>query len=229
MHNSMLYPDTQAASSHYRPTHKGNHFPLILLTILTIACIVASMAWLQWASQRGLSLGYPKPRVHVTLPASGSLLLHSDYQFTANGTGRNLMYTWDFGDQSLSTDHAQTTHHIYKNNGSYRLVVTATDGMGNVSQDAATVHIIPPLPQASFIYQIGFFGISFDASASTADPSTSITNYHWDFGDGKQAVDTTFPQTSYYYAATGSYRVTLIVTDATGQQSKPYITTLTIA
>lgn len=56
----------------------------------------------------------------------------------------------------------------------------------------------------------------FDASGSTAGDA-AITTYAWNFGDGTTATGAT---TSHSYAATGSYVVSLRVTDALGQVSQ---------
>jgi len=56
----------------------------------------------------------------------------------------------------------------------------------------------------------------FDASGSTAGDA-AITTYAWDFGDGTTAAGAT---ASHSYAATGSYVVSLRVTDALGQVSQ---------
>ncbi len=54
----------------------------------------------------------------------------------------------------------------------------------------------------------------FNASASVA-PSSPITNYAWNFGDGATATTST-PTTTHTYARDGSYTATLTETDAAG-------------
>ena len=55
---------------------------------------------------------------------------------------------------------------------------------------------------------------SFDASASVA-PSSAITNYAWNFGDGDTA-NTSGPTTTHTYAHQGVYTATVTETDADG-------------
>lgn len=71
-------------------------------------------------------------------------------------------------------------------------------------------------PVADFTVSSGSPGTatSFDASSSLA-PSTPITSYAWDFGDGSTQT-TTSPTVSHVYAAGGTYDVTLTETDAAG-------------
>ena len=58
---------------------------------------------------------------------------------------------------------------------------------------------------------------NFDASASTDDKG--IVNYTWLFGDGSTPIVTVSPLTAYIYRATGTYTVTVRVTDGAGQTS----------
>ncbi len=207
-----------------RPSQRN--WLLILLALLLVALIAGSMAWLQWASQRGLALGYPQPHVQFTSVPGGTLLVHQGYQFSADASGRDLTYSWDFGDQS--GDSGQAVSHAYQSNGTFTVTVTVVDPLGHSSSVTTQVTVLPPAPQASFTYAVGYYGyVGFDASNSSADPSTYIASYNWDFGDG-YTDQTGGPQDYHYYSYYGTYQVTLIVVDGTGQQSSPYQLEVTI-
>jgi pimeloyl-ACP methyl ester carboxylesterase len=67
-------------------------------------------------------------------------------------------------------------------------------------------------PQASFTYTTDGRSVSLDASGSSDD--VGITDYAWDFGDGNTGSGAS---TSHTYGASGTYDVTLTVTDTTQQ------------
>jgi PKD repeat protein len=69
-------------------------------------------------------------------------------------------------------------------------------------------------PTAEFSFNCSGLACSFDASGSWA--TDGIAAYRWDFGDGTNASGIT---ASHSYAATGSYHVTLTVTDSGGLRS----------
>jgi PKD repeat protein len=68
-------------------------------------------------------------------------------------------------------------------------------------------------PTAAFGSSCTGGGCAFDGSGSS-DPDGSVTGYSWNFGDGSPAG--TGVTTSHSYAATGTYNVTLTVTDNSG-------------
>ncbi len=208
--------------SRQHPLRSGQRRTWIPLFVIlpVIALMITGMSWLQWAAQRGLSQGYPRPVVQLTAQTSRTLLLNQSYQFGADAQGRDLTYSWDFGDQSSASGTA--VNHAFQSNGNYTVSVTVTDPLGQRSTASTQISVLPPAPQATFSFSAGYYGnVYFDASNSSADSSTSIAYYDWNFGDG--ATDqTSYSQDAHTYSYSGSYTVTLTITDATGQQSTPY-------
>jgi PKD repeat protein len=74
-------------------------------------------------------------------------------------------------------------------------------------------------PTASFTASCpaGRSKCSVDASASADD--RGIASYTWTFGDGSAAQTTGGPLASHTYRATGTYSITLRVTDTAGQST----------
>lgn len=71
-------------------------------------------------------------------------------------------------------------------------------------------------PTASFSSTTNDLNASFDASGSAVGGPGSIVKYSWDFGDGSPKADLSKPDATHPYAASGTYTVTLTVTDSNG-------------
>ena len=209
------------------PGHVLNRLVYFILPIVLVVLVGASMFWLQWASQRGIALGYPTPHVAIfTSVNNNTVQVRNAIQFTADASGRGLTYVWDFGDNTSGTGLAVS--HSYQRGGAYTVTVTATDVINQSSTTRQTVTVTVPPPQASFTSNnsYGYGYVYFDASSSIADPSTYIQSYNWDFGDGN-TYQTSNPQYDYQYANYGQqYTVTLTVTDGTGQTSSSSVQTI---
>lgn len=70
----------------------------------------------------------------------------------------------------------------------------------------------PPPPRAMFTHQLSGSTISLDATKTTG-----AVSYAWAFGDGE--TSTQGPTTTHTYAAPGTYKVTLAVSDSMGRTS----------
>ncbi|MGO4839144.1 PKD domain-containing protein, partial [Rhizobiaceae sp. 2RAB30] len=143
---------------------------------------------------------------------SETLRIVLDGSASTDADNDGLSYHWDFGDGSSGA--GATVEHTYETGGIYPVKLTVDDGRGLANSrdvDAITVRINrPPVAQAGDDKQacIGDV-VVFDGSAST-DPDNGLLRYGWDFADG-QTADIVNPTT--VFAAPGSYRVRLKVTD----------------
>jgi PKD repeat protein len=190
---------------------------LICLPLLTLALIGGGIYGMQVASQRGLDLGFPTPQVHITSSIPNSVSVGQQVTFTADSAGRDLSYSWDFGDGSRAT--GPNVSHAFQQTNSYTVTVTVKDAAGHISTASMNITVQPTPPVASFIATPGSFGspsVTVDASGSTI--GTSSATYNWDFGDG--FTDTqTVPTDQHTYNLSGTYTITLTITDSAGQTS----------
>lgn len=214
-----------------RPVEQGRWLQRVsplLLSALVVLFVGGGFYWLQWASQRGITLGYPKPSVNMTLAPSSTILINTTTVFAAAANGRELTYTWDFGDGT--GDSGPSVSHNFQKNGSFTVTVEVNDPIGQASTTTTTVSVAPPAPQAVFTYNYSDYGgyVYFDASNSSADPSTAIAAFSWDFGDGNTDPNG-YAREGHQYYYVGNYQVTLVVTDQTGQRSNPYTITVVIS
>ena len=126
--------------------------------------------------------------------------------------------------QGIAITPDQATAYIANYNGLGASVVTPINLANNTAETPITVGdgpqsvaITPDQPPAASFTATpapSDSTTSFDASASTVAYG-SITDYHWNFGDGTTA-DTTTPTTTHPYATAGNYTVTLTETDTAG-------------
>ena len=120
-------------------------------------------------------------------------------------------WAWDFGDGNTSTE--QSPSHTYAAGGNYTVTLTATDDGGATDTTTDTVMVTDPNantpPTASFTSSCTELTCTFDGSGSS-DSDGTITAYDWNFGDGNTASGAT---TSHTYAASGTFNVSLTVTD----------------
>jgi PKD repeat protein len=128
--------------------------------------------------------------------------------------GYIFSYSWEFGDGS--TGSGVTISHSYVDDGEYIVALRVVDNHGafSIKKDSIIVKNRPPvadLDTSSAILDKKEI-VTFDASGSY-DPDGYIVSYSWDFGDGNTASGVTV---SHSYPASGSYTVTLTVTDDDG-------------
>jgi PKD repeat protein len=139
-------------------------------------------------------------------------------------------YKWTFGDGTTETDAGPTTSHTYASAGTYTVTLVVQEKNGRTIGTNTTyftntmtqqLKISDQPPAAAFTESTSVSTgqvANFDASASS-DPDGTITNYHWDFGDG-QTLDTSSPTTAHIYTTPGVKTVTLTVTDNDGSSGQ---------
>ena len=148
-------------------------------------------------------------------PSAANVPLNTSVAFSnqSNVYGSNPGWTWDFGDNTSSSDFSPS--HQYTQAGTYTVTLTARDPVTGCSSIATGTIVVDP------------FGSSFNASAAYVaqshcppmlvkftNNSLNYTSAHWDFGDGAVAEDLNTP--SHVYEKAGDYTVTLTVYGANG-------------
>ncbi len=127
-----------------------------------------------------------------------------------NTSSNAVSYNWDFGDGNSSADTNPT--HTYANDGTYTVILTATNNCGSViSQQTITVSTQPTA------------GFGANVTSGCADltvqfsnqSSANTTNWNWSFPGGNPSSSTDENPIVVYENA-GSYTVTLEVSNAAG-------------
>lgn len=122
---------------------------------------------------------------------------------------------WDFGD-GTTVSGVLTPTHTYADDGVYNLTIVVTDTLGassSYSQSVVVANVAPTVTISSSTVITGV-GEIIDFSGVMTDPGQDSHDILWDLGDGTTVSHTL--ATSHAYAASGTYTVTLTVTDDEG-------------
>lgn len=155
----------------------------------------------------------------ATLPTHA--YVREDVTFDATATDADsdpLAYSWTFGDGATATGTVGRAVHAYATTGTFSVNLLVEDGKGGTATRTGTIVVDerpnrPPVigqvtrPPVAQVHVAANFG------ATATDPDGDTLTYLWNFGDGSTAEGST---TSHAFAATGSYSVSLEVTDGRG-------------
>ena len=154
---------------------------------------------------------YPPTLVADASANPTTIIVGGTVQFTGSATGGAQPYTWDwnFGDGSPHSSQQSPTH-VYTTTGTKTVVLTVTDACSSTDTDTVQITVNSPLscsangPYSGYVNQ----AIQFTGTASGGIPPYT---WSWTFGDGG-----TSPQQnpSHTYTSTGTFPVTLTVTDS---------------
>lgn len=151
---------------------------------------------------------YPNPdfTVNSTVGCIGEI-----FEFTNQSTGNAVSYLWNFGDGATSTDENPT--HAYAAEGDYSVTLTAfnENGCDSSFTEINLINVEQPTADFSAFPTFAFCPpllVNF-TDLSSAD----ATSWFWQFGNGSTS---SLQNPSHIYTESGSYTVTLIVTNANG-------------
>lgn len=119
-----------------------------------------------------------------------------------------LSYTWDFGDGSPQVNAIDTTH-IYTTGGSYTVSLNDTLFGWTTTCTADTSFTLGAAPVANFSATV-----TSPLNYQFTDLTPGASSWSWNFGDGIGISNNQNPV--YNYASTGTYVVTLIVSNGCG-------------
>jgi len=139
---------------------------------------------------------------------------------TFNNTSVPVAVTanWNFGDATTSA--AINPTHTYSIAGTFTVTLITSSANGCIDTTTVTV-LIHQTPVASFIADT-MVACNVPFTVTFTNTSTGGTNYLWNFGDGGTS---TLQNPVYTYTASGTYNVTLTVTNAAG----PCVTTIVMS
>lgn len=134
-------------------------------------------------------------------------------QFTNTSTNNPINYLWDFGNGNTSTLQNPSASFVLP--GKYTIKLKVGNSSGFNTKTVVDYITVYPLPNAGFgaIKTSGCAPLAVAFYDSSTTVSSNIVAWSWDFGDGhvsnlKSPVNV--------YTNSGSYHVSLMVTDANG-------------
>ncbi len=154
-----------------------------------------------------------QPPVAAFTPSVTNLAASFDGSASSDPDGTIASYAWDFGDGATGT--GATATHTYASASTFTVTLTVTDGQGATNQVQQQVTTTAPPnqpPVASFTASTAGLAVAVNGSASS-DPDGTVASYAWNFGDSGTATGATANHT---YATSGTYTVSLTVTDNQG-------------
>lgn len=133
--------------------------------------------------------------------------------------GQLCTYVWDFGDGTTGAGVFAT--HQYRQVATFQVRLTVTDPYGQTASSAQPVSVGQGgQPSATFTYSPSAPAVNqqifFNAEASRASAGRTLVAWDWNFGSGRTASGETVRQA---FSATGTYTVTLTVTDDAGNKA----------
>ena len=151
---------------------------------------------------------YPVPSFEVDTNVG---CMGQPFTFTNNSTGNAVSYLWNFGDGGTSTE--ENPVHTYNMEGSYSVTLTAFNSNGCDSSVTEINLIDIQHPDADFSAFPTFAFCPPLLVEFTDQSSADAVSWFWDFGNGSTS---SLQNPSHIYTESGSFSVTLIVTNANG-------------
>ena len=146
--------------------------------------------------------------VPVASFTQSTILLDLTYDGSTS-TGNTLTYAWYYGDGN--TGAGVNGIYTYGADGVYDVSLVVTDVCGQTDSTSQSITVCDTLI-ADFTFAQNALAVTYDGSTS----SSGAVTYSWDFGDGSSDTGQVFTHT---YASSGTYNVTLTVTNICGQSA----------
>ncbi|HCS19877.1 MAG TPA: hypothetical protein DIW47_04840, partial [Bacteroidetes bacterium] len=190
------FGDGSAMGSGSNPTHQytspGTYE--VTMTVTAAGCSDMASHYVTYA---------PMPLADFSPSATSC---NSDEVSFTNGSGISsgkIGYSWDFGDQSFSTQ--TNPSHEYAIFGTIDVTLTVTSDFGCVDMITKQINLIES-PKADFTTSMLCDKDNVNFSNATVEPASANTTYEWAFSDGSSYMT---KDVSRSFPSVGSYTVTL--------------------
>ncbi|MGA8723601.1 MAG: PKD domain-containing protein, partial [Acidimicrobiales bacterium] len=157
-------------------------------------------------------------------PSTGTAPLATTFTLTtSDASGQPVSYDIAYGDGQATSGTIDspyqplTMSHTYSSPGTYQAGATVSDASGTTGRTIAVVTATgtPSLAPSAGENQTAIVDTPVTLDGSASQPSGSISDYEWNFGDGSTGSGAVV---SHSYGSSGTYTATLTIT-ANGQQA----------
>ncbi|RYY41208.1 MAG: PKD domain-containing protein [Chitinophagaceae bacterium] len=184
-------------------TYTGNGSYTVTLTVTTVSGCTSTL------TMTGAVNTSSRPTAAFSATPT-SVCATNSVQFTNNSTNTTptTTYQWNFGDGGVSGQ--INPNYVYQDTGTFSVMLVAVNGFcRDTLLQQNLIKVLPPIARFTFA------GTCADKLTKTFDNNSVVditqpVTYDWDFGDGSAHSNASDP--SYTYAASGTYTVTLTVT-----------------
>ncbi len=162
-----------------------------------------------------VTIGNPPSANFTSNVNAGCAPLTVNFSDLSNGSPTSWIWSFPGGTPSSSTMQNPTV--TYSSGGTFDVVLTVANAIGNNSVTQTGYVLVNTAPTASFNSSITGNSVSF------VNNTTGAFTYNWDFGDGNTSAQTNPIHT---YAAPGSYTVVLTAVNACGSNQVSTVVTV---
>ncbi|MBK7214008.1 MAG: PKD domain-containing protein [Bacteroidales bacterium] len=170
----------------------------------------------------------PAPLANFSFSAGCVNLPVSFSDLSQSGAGSLSSWSWDFGDPTTGmanySSQQNPTHTFSTASSSFTVTLVVTNSSGCTDSQTHVVNTTP-VPGVDFTYTAGCSNDTTLFVSSTLVNVANTDTWLWDFGDGSTSAEI---DPVHVYPATGTYTVTLTITDNNGcQNTKSHTLTVT--
>jgi PKD repeat protein len=171
-------------------------------------CLLVSNDFGQDSTCQSFTITNLQPKALFTQDSIGQ----GAFQFFNQSSDNSTTYSWDFGDETNSSEQ-NPTHQFFKE-GDFNVCLIAQNEF-STDTFCMALQVRNLIPKADFILQL--LTSQGQDSLYFFDASTNLpTSWRWDFGDGTTSLE---QNPRYRYTASGLYLVCLVASNTFGTDS----------
>jgi len=217
------FGDGTPIDTNAQPTHVFDTvgiYDVMLIAIDSASCNIADTVYTQIIvnDANSIQAGFT---TNTNVSCNTFTLLATD-----TSVGFNLVYQWDMGDGTTYT--TQNVTHNYADSGTYIVTLIVTEPMCSGTDTIITSVYInygaPPI-DAGFTVNTSTSCNALDVAVTDTSIGSDLV-YAWDMGDGSTY---TTQNAAHSYADSGTYSVTLIITDTACNQTDTVVQLVIVA